>query len=541
MQQNSKAGDTGKEAPAAEMEPRKPVAVIDIGSSSIRMEIAEISRSGRVFSLETLQHPVDLGKDTFTQGRLDASTIEECASVLRGFRRIMREYGIEDERQIRAVATSSVREAANRETFLNRILIAAHIRVEIIDEAEVNRLTYIAIRDNLERQGALDDSDTLAVEVGGGSTEVLLMQAGLVTQSRTYRLGALRMREMLGINRTPEHRVVAVLGRHIQRTVDQMLWTLREAHIKRLIVLGGDVRLAAQELVSAGNDDERLAPVPLSKFKKLATTMASVSVDDLVRENRLSYQEAETVGPALLAYARMAEAFAMDQLWIAAITLRDGLLLEMATRGSWTDHFKAQVQQSARALGRKYQYEEKHATHVAELCARLYVELQDEHELDPRYDLLLRMAAQLHEIGLFVANQSHHKHSMYLIMNSDLFGLSKADTTLVALIARYHRRAIPRPTHMEYMSLPQNQRLIVSKLAAILRVADALDQNHNQQFHDIGFLREKDRLVILVRGVEDMTLERVALKQKGEMFEEVYGMKVELRKDTGRKGVAYHG
>ena len=525
----------------AKSKPGIPVAVIDIGSSSIRMEIAELAADGHVNSLESLQHPVDLGKDTFTLGRIDAATIEECAKILRGFRRIMGEYGITDERSIRAVATSSVREASNREAFLNRILIAAHIRVEIIDEAEVNRLTYIAVRDNLERQGALDDSDTLAIEVGGGSTEVLLMQEGLVTQSRTYRLGALRMREMLGINRTPAHRVVPMLGRHIQRTVDQMKWALREADIKRLIVLGGDVRLAAQELVKTGNDNERLAPVSLSKFKKFASSMASISVDDLVRQHRLSYQEAETVGPALLAYARMADAFNMDQLWIAGITLRDGMLLEMATGGSWTDHFKAQVLHSARALGRKYQYEEKHATHVARLSSLFFAELQDEHDLDPRYELLLRIAAQLHEIGLFVANQSHHKHSMYLIMHSDLFGLSKADTTLVAVTARYHRRAVPRATHTEYTSLPQDQRLVISKLAAILRVADALDQNHNQQFQNIGFLREKDRLVILVRGVEDMTLERVALKQKSEMFEEVYGMKVELRKDSGRGRIADHG
>lgn len=195
---------------------------------------------------------------------------------------------------------------------------------------------------------------------------------------------------------------------------------------------------------------------------------------------------------------------------------------------------------SARMLGRKYGYEEKHATHVADLSTRLFEELQAEHELPPRYELLLRVAALLHEIGLYVANQSHHKHSLYLIMHSDLFGLSRRDTLLVALIARYHRRAAPKMTHPEYAALPQHERLNVSKLAALLRVADALDQNHMQQVRDVAFRRERGRLIVLVGGLEDLTLERLAVRQKGELFADIYGMSVELRRDTARKG-AGHG
>lgn len=513
--------------------------MIDVGSSAIRMEIAEIDTEGHVRSLEELQHPVNLGKDTFNAGRIETETIEECVDILRGFRRVLLDYGIDKEEDIRAVATSSVREASNRETFLNRILIAAHIKVEAIDESEVNRLTYIAVRENLAKLETLDQGDTVVVEVGGGSTELLLIQEGHVTLSHTYRLGSLRMRETLETARTPAARVATILSKHIQRTIDQIHRAIPPDPVQRMIAIGGDVRFAVQELAGESDPADRLIPIPVKTFLKFANKIAGLTVDELVKTYRLTFQEAETLGPALLTYARLASSFNVEQLLISQITLRDGLLLEMATRGMWTDHFKSQVMHSAMMLGRKYAYEEKHALHVAHLCALLFKELQSEHELEPRYELILRVAALLHEIGLYVGNQSHHKHSLYLIMNSDLFGFSRKDTLLAALIARYHRRAWPKATHPEYMSLSQSDRLVVSKLAAILRVADALEQNHMQQVRDVKCTRERSRLVLTVRGVQDLTLERLAIRQKGELFEAIYGMTVELRRDTLHRGATH--
>lgn len=527
-----------KNEPTASASSWRPVAVIDVGSSAIRMEIAEIDRAGHVRSLEALQQPVNLGKDTFASGAIAPATIEECVTVLQGYRRALLDYGIQDDNDIRAVATSSVREASNRELFLNRIHIASHIHVEMLDEAEVNRLTYIAVRDSLEKLGETDQYDTLVVEVGGGSTELLLVQQGHVIQSRTYRLGSLRMRETLDTHRTPLKRMPTILSRHIQRTIDQIQRAIPPDPVQRMIALGGDVRFAVEELEPASTD-QRLVPVPLTRFSKFARRVASQDSDELVRTHRLTFQEAETAGPALLAYARLGEAFQVERLLISNITLRDGLLLEMATQGAWTDHFKDQVIHSSRMLGHKYGYEETHALHVADLCGYFFSELQDEHELDERYELLLRVAALLHEIGLYVDNQSHHKHSLYLIQHSDLFGLSRKDRLLVALTARYHRRAMPKLSHPEYAGLPQADRLTVAKLAAILRVADALDQNHMQQLRRLSFKREARRLVVWVQNVEDLTLERLALQKKGEMFTAIYGMTVELRRDTKHEGTEH--
>ena len=118
---------------------------------------------------------------------------------------------------------------------------------------------------------------------------------------------------------------------------------------------------------------------------------------------------------------------------------------------------------------------------------------------------------------------------MYLLLNSDLFGLTRHDMQIVATVARYHRKALPSPAHPEFASLPQDDRMTVVKLAAILRVADALERTHRETPRPMEFLREADRFVILLRDMEDLTMERLALKDKGNLFADVFGLVPELR------------
>jgi exopolyphosphatase/guanosine-5'-triphosphate,3'-diphosphate pyrophosphatase len=512
-------------------------AVIDIGSTAARMEIAEIDAAGTVRTIESLQQPVQLGRDTFAQGRIQHSSIEECVNILKGFRRIMDEYGVTDARQIRAVATSSVREAVNRDTFLDRIYMATKINVEAIEEAEETRLTYLGVQDLLHREPDLQRGDVLVVEVGGGDTELLLVQDGYVNFSNTYRLGVLRLRQSLDSSATSPQRAAATLAKQIQLSVDQIRRSVPVARTPYLIAVSGDARFAAAQLSKTWKEDA-LTRLDVKAFSAFARKIAGCSTDELVREYRITYQEAETMGAALLAYAQLAKVFQAEQIIVHKSSLRYGLLQEVAAGGGWTREFYEQVIHSTIALGVKYAFDEKHARHVAELSLKLFRELQGEHMLGPRYELLLHVAALLHEIGLFVSNRSHHKHSMYLILNSDIFGVSRHDMTLAALVARYHRRAMPQNYHEVYSTLQRDDRLAVAKMAAILRVADALERNHMQQVRDIAVTREKNQFVIQVRGIEDLALERMALKEKGSMFEEVYGLKPVLREVDAAEGIS---
>jgi len=161
---------------------------------------------------------------------------------------------------------------------------------------------------------------------------------------------------------------------------------------------------------------------------------------------------------------------------------------------------------------------------------KLFQSLQNEHKLDARNRLLLYIAAYLHEIGIYVNQRGYHKHSMYLISNGNLFGLGQTDLLLVALIARYHRRASPKATHLGYNTLDRVSRIAIAKMAAILRVADALDYSYSQRVQEIECEIDHGQLIISIPHVEDVSLEQIALVEKGPLFEEVFGLKVHLRK-----------
>lgn len=511
-------------------------AVVDVGATAVRMEIAELTDGGEIHTVEQLYHAVHLGKDSFTLGRIQQSTMEECVNILKNYRRIMEQYGITEPSQIRAVATSSVREASNRDMFLDRIYIATHINLEIIEENEETRLTFLAVQEILARQEELRKGDVLVVEVGGGDSELLLVQDGFVTFSNTYRLGSLRMRQTLDTRHTPNARVFDNFIRHIQITVDQIQRSVPVGKTPHMIAISGDARFAAAHL-SERWQDEHSVRLDTKSFSAFARKVAAMTVDDIVKKYRLSFQEAETVGPALLGYTQMAKVFGVEKIIVPKSSLRHGLLREAIGFGGWTEALEKQVVHSAITLGHKYGFDERHGTQVADLSVRLFRALQDEHQLGARHERILRIAAILHEVGLFINNRSHHKHSMYIILNSDLFGLSRADMLLIALIARYHRRASPQPYHEVYSSLDRDQRMVVSKLAAIMRVADALDRNHMQQVRELSFARARGEFNIYVHDVQDLSLERVALKEKGSMFDEVYGMKVNIEVATSSEGL----
>lgn len=512
------------------------IAVIDIGATAVRMEIAEVTSDGDIHIIESMQQAVHLGKDTFTRHTIQQATIEECVKILRGFRRVMEEYGITEPKQIRAVATSSVREAGNRDTFLDRIYIATSIAVDLIEEAEETRLTYLGVQDLLARDESLSQGDVLVVEVGGGDTELLLVQDGYVSYSNTYRLGTLRMRETLETRYATSEQMSATFLRHIELMVDQIKRSVPTQRRPILVAVSGDARFAAEHLSKTWRSSY-MVRLEVGDFTKLARKVSQYSVDELVKKYRLSYQEAETLGPALLGYAELAKVFDIEKLLIPKSSLRHGLLREAVIGSGWSPLFADQVIHSAIALGHKYAFDERHGRQVADLCLKFFHELRSEHQLGPRYEMLLHIAALIHEVGLFINNRSHHKHSMYIILNSDLFGLNHHDMQLIALIARYHRKAPPLPHHEVYNTLDREERMIVSKLSAILRVADALDRNHMQQVREVSFVRRAGTLQVFIHDVEDLTLERIALKEKGSMFNDVYGMRMILETGTPNEGM----
>ncbi len=314
----------------------------------------------------------------------------------------------------------------------------------------------------------------------------------------------------------------------ILRTVSEAAEHLPPPGAGALIALGGDMRFAAGQLVPEW-EQRRLGRVPLDVLRDFTEKILGFTVDELIQKYHLSFPEAETLGPALLAYTRLAEAFQLEEVLVTRFNLRNALLREMASQAAWSEDFRQQIVRSAIDLGNRFAFDEPHARHVAHLASLLFRSLAEEHQLDPRYEVLLQVAALLHEIGLFISNRSSHKHTMYRISNSELFGLGKIDKLIVAQAARYHRRASPQPSHEGFALLTREHRVTVAKLAAMLRVAKALDESRSQRIQELRPAIDSNQLVISIPNVDDLTLEQLALRQGGSLFEETFGLQVLLR------------
>ncbi len=530
----------------AEATASRPIAVIDIGTSSIRMAVAELipiprdegaaEDSGIISKgppmdfrmLEILSQGVSLGKDTFTRGELSRDTIEACVRVLQKYRKKLDEYAITRPDQVRVVATSAVREAANRLAFIDRVYIATGFVVEPIDEAEVHRITYRSVQPLLKARKDLAHASSLITEVGGGSTEILLIQDGNVAFSHSFRLGSLRLTQSLKGLKSTLSRRRSFMEQEIQRTLESVPERIPVGKGVHLVALGGDMRFAVRMLLGSPDRDQ-LNELKMSELSELIEDVVSRSEETLVQKYHISFPEAETLGPALLIYKELANVLQVGSVLVSHANLRDGLLKEMVDRDIWTDDFRQQIVNSAIELGRKYHFDEEHAVHVAKLSSQLFDGTRSEHRLDSRHRLLLYVSALLHEIGGFVSNTSMHKHSMYLITNSELFGLSQEDELLVGLIARYHRRASPKPTHQGYNMLSREGRVTVSKLAALLRLAIALNTARDQRVTKVACQREGHKLVLHADNLDDVTIEQMSLRQASGLFEEVFGLKVELK------------
>ncbi|QBG47067.1 Ppx/GppA family phosphatase [Verrucomicrobia bacterium S94] len=504
-------------------------AVIDIGSTSIRMVVAEVFRNGTFRTLDTLNQSVSIGSDTFTRGRISRSTIADAVKVLRNFASVLKEYNIDPQKDVSAVATSAVREARNRDEFIDRVSMATDFEVQVIEGTEVNRLTFLAIRPILNKYSSLRKNRLLVAEVGGGSTELLGLDEGRVSFAHIYRMGAYRLREAMDDQEGSDARKREVLQMEIDSNIRQCRDAVpRDGVPLSLLLMGGEARFTAQ-MVEEDWDEQTVIEIKVGDLEKLADRILPMDVEKVVRKYHMTLEEAQTLAPALLTYVKLAQAFGLKKVFICGASLRDGLLTEAASGETWSEDFVEQVLHSVHEVGRRYQLDQNHADCVTEIARAIFRALKSVHKLGFRHEVILTVAAQLHDVGMFIGSSSHHKHSQYIIENSDIFGLGEEDIQLVALVARYHRRANPRPGHPGYGTLSRKNRLTVNKLAAILRAADAFDRSHTQAIRNVKVIVAEEEVVVETTQTGDFTAEKRALAGKAKLFERVYGRTMILR------------
>jgi exopolyphosphatase / guanosine-5'-triphosphate,3'-diphosphate pyrophosphatase len=504
----------------------KTVAAIDVGANALRMVVAEVFSDGRIEVLEQVQRAVHLGQDTFRRGRLGGESMRAAVGVLRDYRQLLDLYKVE---KIRAVATTAVREAVNGDTFLDRVFMATRLNVEVIDTSEESRLTVSAVCRAVGDALGVNQRQTLIADVGGGSTLLTVLEDGEIATSQSLRLGSIRLQEMFSTSEESPRRSADLLRQHIANAISTLQSAVSLGEIDSFVAVGGDARFAARE-IGTPTEFADLLLIDKAAFDALVDRCEGHTAEELSRRHGLPFAEAETLNPALLVYQSLLSKTKAEQMIVSHISMRDGLLLELAREvtGKEDEALRKGVIHSATAIAEKYHVDLNHAEGVADVAVRLFDVFQPDHGLGPRQRLLLRVAALLHEVGGFVSSRAHHKHSEYLIANSEIFGLNRAEIAIVAQIARYHRRSVPKASHPTYMALARESRVVVSKLAALLRVADALIRGHRRRAADIRFQRRDDELVVAMPAGHDLLLEERAVETKGDLLEDIYGVKIRL-------------
>ncbi|WP_437924216.1 Ppx/GppA phosphatase family protein [Sorangium sp. So ce291] len=537
------------------------LAAIDIGSNAIRLRIVDVDppalgafgagwdpalagpssgapdapRFHPFRDVHADRASVRLGHDVFTKGRLEPGVIGAACEALRRFRTAMDAAKVD---RYRAVATSAAREAQNGDLFVERAAREAGVHIEVIEGVEEARLVQLAVRERVP----LGERTALLVDIGGGSTELTLLRGRGALFSRSLPVGTVRMVETFLEDRRP---VNAGHRRLVEEYVDRvMVEPTRE--IVELLGMGSGVDL----LVGTGGNIETLAdlcPAPggaaegraidVAAMSRLLDEMAPKTPEERAQIYGLRPDRADTIVPAATILSRIARAFAQPLIVAPGVGLKEGVLVDLAHVHFLGPDFRgeaAAVSDACTRLGRRYHFDEQHGALVARFAERLFDDLAPRHRLGQRDRILLRAAALLHDVGDFVRYEGHHKHSYYIIINSDLMGLAQEERAIVANIARYHRKSPPSMEHDNFRALSRDARAKVKTMASILRIADALDREHRAKVAEVSGRIEADTLVLEVQGGEDRALEEWTVVAKAGMLRDALGLEVRLVDATPR-------
>jgi len=501
-------------------------AVIEIGSTGVRLLVAEITEDRKRNILDRSEIPVSLGRDVFTSGSVSRDSLLQCIRILIRYKEQLAGWGITPERAA-VIATNAMREAKNRDPVIDRIHVKTGFRVQVIDGIENNRLTYLAVTECLKGETAVKQAqDAIILEVGGASTELMLIEKGKMAGAHSMRLGTViveqQLRSMLG-SLDDARRYVEEFIRNTKGSLNNEL-DLKK--IKQFIAVGPEARIAA---INTGHPvSQFLWEIDRENFENFVDELQNYTIEECVARFKIPYNDAQSLHISLLVYNLFLKLTNVKKITVAETSIREGLVIShMATPDTTLQQeFNSQITASARNLLRKYRGDEKHADYVRRISIKLFDALKPEIGLPDRARMLLEVSAILHDIGMFIHADNHNQHSNYIINNSEIFGLDKEDIAIVSQIALYHRGSHTPQDDERFQMLPRDNRMTILKLTAILRIADALDRSHEQRITEFTIRFDNETMTIRTKGNHNIILEQLALSQKGDMFESIFGYKI---------------
>jgi exopolyphosphatase/guanosine-5'-triphosphate,3'-diphosphate pyrophosphatase len=498
------------------------IAAIDVGSNSIRLVVAEVLPTGGYRVLDEERENTRLAAALTKTGKLDPKAADATVTVLRNFLSIANGYGVT---QVRAIGTSALRDAEDGPEFCDRVRKDLKLSIEVISANEEARLAFLSVARAFDISGR----KVAVADIGGGSTELVLASSGLVDQVYETKLGAVRVAEECGVTGRSTAKRVEQLRNFIDRKLKKEVG--KPPFVPDMLFGTGGTFTALASIIMA---QQGLSGQPMWGFRvsrpqirHLVADLADMSLVERCKVVGLSPQRADIIVAGLAIVERIMRRLRVNVVQVHTRGVRDGLLLTMVQQSPAppavpAEDRRAAVEEFAKNCG----VDLPHARQVSRIAGSLWQQLAEPLSLKAEDREVIETAALLANVGYLINFEGHHKHSYHLIVNSELPGFERRQLQLLANAARYHRGTRPKQRHENFAELSPEDQARVSALAAILRVALALDRTHQQNVGDVRARVRNDVVRIVIHAQGDTEVDVWAAERKVDMFEKVFGRKV---------------
>lgn len=502
-------------------------AVIDIGSSSTKLAIGE-KDGNDMRILENLRNVIDIGKNTFYHGRISQGIFDHVISVLENYKKVIEQYQVN---QVQVIATTAVREASNKDIFLDTISRKTGYEIEVLNVGDVVYYIDSFLSYELKEEYPIHEKNVLIAELGAGSLDISIMAKGYTLVNFGISAGTLRLEQFKeGIDGSRSE-IYEALDEYVEQQIMSVRKAFPNLRFDDIILIDESHAGALQSILPGHKHDPSFFKVTHRETKKFLNQIVSSNLDDLAYKYQLTPGVADSIDIYAVILNKLFKLIKNRYLYVLKTSLSQALLVNIIFGVELSKKYNKmnQLISVAKFIGQKYNVDLKHNKFVAGLSEAIFHKLKDSLGLEDSDLLYLLMATYLHNIGIFINNRSSHKHAEYIINSLSLFRLTDQEIKMIACIARYHRRSKPSQTHFLYSSLSDDKQILVQKLSAILRLTNALDGSHKQKVKKLEIEIGKDQNIDLIVYTHDnFILEKMEFNNKKEMFEEVSGSRINL-------------
>jgi exopolyphosphatase/guanosine-5'-triphosphate,3'-diphosphate pyrophosphatase len=500
------------------------IAAIDIGTNSLHMIVVRVRPDLSFEVIDREKEMVRLGAGGLDGRALTPEAMHAALQVLSKFRRLAESHKVDE---VIAVATSATREAENGGEFLQAVTQQTGIRPRVISGTEEARLIHLAAVYGVSVPGDV----AVVIDIGGGSVEVTRGAGPAIELGRSFKLGVIRLTERFVKTDPLEPRDERKLVRHIDTEIGKYLHQISRAGFERVIGTSGTI-LSLGAVASAA---EGLAPgaslrnrrFTAKQIRHVRKELVALDLEKRLRVPGLEPRRADLAVAGAILIDEILRRLGANGITLCDLSLREGLVLDYISRHrkeiAQADRYPDVRRRSVFELAERCNYWPEHSQHVARLSIGLFDQTRAIHGLTDRERELLEYAAILHDIGVHISYEGHHKHSYYLVKNGDLRGFEPDEIEAIALVARYHRQATPKRKHDGFVSLRRRTRRTVRTLAAILRLAESLDRSHAQTITGLELHDRGDDDLLQLRTTGDAELELWAAARHAAPFERLTG------------------